>query len=242
MKRMDKILSFLKNEYGLKTDKEVAEKLGVNYNTFKNWVVRDSPNYTALLNFAENNELDLNKLFGIVNDEFTVSDAKITKNLYQAISLLDEERQNLLTLAIDEAETSDNFLLFDEHLIDFFMSSKFKSDFMVGKVQEKFWKELILADRKKIAFTVLLGKILSAFNVDIEEITEDNAKNKLVDLVERYRLQFLPNLITQSEKDTLVAWLEENLTDFDAYIILKNIPSVLNVFRRGINRLNKKAF
>ena len=103
-------------------------------------------------------------------------------------------------------------------------------------------KELILADRKKIAFTVLLGKILSAFNVDIEEITEDNAKNKLVDLVERYRLQFLPNLITQSEKDTLVAWLEENLTDFDAYIILKNIPSVLNVFRRGINRLNKKAF
>lgn len=58
---MREILLYMKSKYKLKTDKEVAAKLGVNYNTFKNWVNRDAPSYPDLIQFAKNNDIDLNE-------------------------------------------------------------------------------------------------------------------------------------------------------------------------------------
>ena len=61
---MDKIVRFLKNKFMLKTDKDVAALLGINYNTFKNWGVRDSPNYALLIEFAQKNNINLNEFLG----------------------------------------------------------------------------------------------------------------------------------------------------------------------------------
>lgn len=243
---MDHILLFLKNKYNLKTDKEVAQKIGVNYNTFKNWVVRDAPNYLVLLEFAEKNGIDLNTFLSETKNTLSVNDMNISTHLKKAISFLDEDRQDLLTLAVLEADNSDNYSLFDDNLIDFYISSKFKSDFMVETKQKNFWKELIFSERKKIVFTLLLGKILSSFDIDIENITEDKAKGILIDLVRNYQLQFLSDHVKhgleKTKKDDLLEWIEKELNDFEAYTIVKNIPSILKVFRKGINSLNKNAF
>jgi len=245
MKRIDKILNFLKNEYELKTDKDVAIKLGVPYNTFKNWVLRDSPNYGVLLDFAEKNDIDLNSLLG-AKDTSLNSLANVPIALKNEISILNEDQQDLLTIALHEAREKSAFVSLGNHLVDFYLTSIFKSDFMVDSAQKVFWKELFFADTTKISFTLLLGKILSNFNLDTDDITETGAKKVLIDLVKNYQLKLiderLKHGLTEVEKDNLIDWLEEELVDFDAYIILKNIPSVLRLFKKGINSCNKHAF
>jgi hypothetical protein len=153
------------------------------------------------------------------------------------INLLSEEKQDLLALAIEEAEESDNFLLFDRYLIDFFLKSRFKSEFKVVKVIENFWKELIFDEIKKFSFNKLLEKIILDFNV-IEtnyDFNEDNAKSKLIELVKSHRRQFM-NKSKQQEKDSLIVWIEENICNFDACIILNNIPDALTIFKRVVEK------
>ena len=68
----------------------------------------------------------------------------------------------------------------------------------------------------------------------------------MTESVEKYRLKlfkdFTKHGLVNKEKDNLLEWITNELSDFDAYIILKNIPSVLKVFRKGINSFNKNAF
>ena len=50
--------------------------------------------------------------------------------------MLDKNQQDLLTLALYEANSSNNSHNLDESLMNFYISSKFKDDFMVESGQK----------------------------------------------------------------------------------------------------------
>lgn len=58
-----KILNTMKELSGIKADKELAEAMGVKYDTLTKWIARSSIQYEPVIRFAVSRGIDLNQLF-----------------------------------------------------------------------------------------------------------------------------------------------------------------------------------
>lgn len=57
------IVDAMKKETGNGTDRSLAEKMGVKYPTFANWITRDSLQFDIILPFLIEQGVDLNRVF-----------------------------------------------------------------------------------------------------------------------------------------------------------------------------------
>ena len=235
------LFSKIKNEMDLKSDVELAEALNVKYETLRSWYQRNSIPCELVVDFAHEHKIDLNYLFG--RERF--------EKISSPIDILNQEQKKMLDLALKEAFQNNHINEFTTELERFYFLNKIQKK--IGQIdsQKSFWNKLIFGQRLKNSFILILGKVLSSFgdlNNDVvrQSITEENAKEKLIKLVEGYQLSFLSDkmkhFLLESEKNDLLEWIQTNLSDFDAYLILKNVPEVLNILREEINTFNKNAF
>lgn len=56
-------LNKIKDKAGIKTDKELADALGIKYGTLTKWLARNSIQHEPVIDFVVKNGIDLNELF-----------------------------------------------------------------------------------------------------------------------------------------------------------------------------------
>jgi len=234
-----KILHKIKELKKIENDKELATALDIKYDTLRNWYKRQTLQCDIVVDYAVSHNIDLNYLFD--------PDAENT-SIETLFDFMDDEQKRILNLALLSAHQNNEFDEFISPVFEYYIFSKLKLKFQnIGK-EKSFWHKVIFGQRLKNSFILILAKVLSVVESSIKEldIKEDNALELLLSLVENYQLNILgdkfKHLLTESEKDELMNWIKKELTNFDAYVILKNIPSILDVLREEINLLNKKAF
>lgn len=57
------LLDIIKEKTGIKTDKQLAEEIGVKYGALTNWIARDSFQYEPIIIFLLKKKVDLNSVF-----------------------------------------------------------------------------------------------------------------------------------------------------------------------------------
>lgn len=90
-------LNLIKEETGIKTDKELAEAMGVKYGTLTKWVARNSLPNEPTVSFVVKRGIDLNKLFANANkqslDNHTVGSAVPRMNKSVIDTVVENEAQ-----------------------------------------------------------------------------------------------------------------------------------------------------
>lgn len=107
--------------------------------------------------------------------------------------------------------------------------------------EQNFFQYILTGYSNKISNILLLAKILKDSNL---ETTLETAKKDLLYLLNKYELKLIEDrvthLLTNNKKDILKGWINEQLDDLSCYIILTNIPKVMEILTSNINHLNKK--
>lgn len=107
--------------------------------------------------------------------------------------------------------------------------------------EQNFFNYILNGYSNKISNVILLAKILKELKT---KPTLDTAKECLLNLVENYELKLMEDrvthLLTNKKKGILKLWIEEELDDIACYIILSNIPDVMEILSKNINHLNKE--
>ncbi|WP_223898939.1 helix-turn-helix domain-containing protein [Sulfurovum sp. TSL1] len=165
------------------------------------------------------------------------------------IDKLDNLHKKILSFSLARAYDNDEVELFFESIKEYNIFSNLKLKFNNIGQEYTFFKKLISGKRDKNSFILIFAKVLKSFKEDTlkrKEIREDSAKEFLLKLVSEYELKLIEDrakhFLTPGEKRELINWIEIELSNLDAYVILKNIPEVLEVLRKEINIYNKKAF
>jgi len=87
----------------------------------------------------------------------------------------------------------------------------------------------------------LLAKILKESKI---KPNLETAKEYLLNLLDNYELKLMEDrvthLLTNKKKNILKLWVEEELDDIACYIILSNIPEVMEILEKHVNPLNKE--
>lgn len=140
-------------------------------------------------------------------------------------------------------KTEDEFKQKIEHFV---ILQKIEQKFKNIGAEKGFWEKILIPERRKIDYILMLGKPLSSLNKDKVDITIQNAKEILIDLVKNYQLRLIQdkigNLMSESRKQEVIAWIKNEIDDLDAFVILNNIPSVLDLFKEIIKPLHKNTF
>lgn len=158
---------------------------------------------------------------------------------------LSDIQKKKISTAIKTALTYQNLDVLINSLDQFSVYTKIQQKFKNVTSEQNFWEKVLKGNRKKISFILILGKVLSSFQEMLskfETITEENSKSILGELVSNYELKLyddrLKHLLVDTNKDELNQWIQTNLSNFESYIILKNIPDILEVLKTEVNQLN----
>lgn len=227
MNNVEQIIKFLKDKYNLSKDKEVAELLNVNYNTLKNWILRDSPNYQLLINFGKANSLDFNELF------LSETSSKIP-NSTPALTALN----NAIAVSENEVEVAD-------YLKKYTISKIFTKLFPKNTTNPFYKKLLDIVFPKTQRIVLFLYKILKHLSdMDVKNIDVKISKNLLIKQIQDFDLLSFENLghgFTNYDKNKLIS-LIENLNDEEAYTIIKNASDASSELKEYLDFLNKISY
>lgn len=218
MNSAELIIEFIKKKYNFSKDKEVAEKIGVNYNTLKNWVVRDSPNYHVVIDFAKKENIDLNQLF-----HSSIS-APSLQNSPSMIAL-----QEANSIAENENEVAD-------HIKRFTIDKLFKKIF---HKKDGFWSKLTdtifpLSQRMIVITYKILKHISKDGNINVE-----NSKNYLIDKIQNLDTINFENFgITPWDKQKLVSVID-NMSEEECRLMIEDTNRSLEILRQYFDFLNK---
>ncbi len=233
----------VRNSLGLSVD-EFAKKCDVPASTIyayeKNKRKVSAEYINSLLNTFDVNPI---WLFTSQGDMFIDSTYKLLNYSLNAT------QKNTLASAIETAQAYQKIDELFYQLEEFNIFTKIQTKFRDINAEQSFWKQMISGIRLKTGAILILGKVLNSFEYTLKNnsnITEENSKELLKQIIKEYQLSLLndkiKHFLIEREKDNLINWVQDNLSDFDCYIILKNVPEILNILRDEINIFNKKAF
>lgn len=222
--------------------KEFSDNLNITTASYFNYVGKKRQIPTDLV-------IVLNQKYQISTDWLLLGNGDMYINdLSVYINKLDTSRKKLLSLALGRVHEHNEIEFFFESIEEYYIFSNLKLKFNNIGQEYTFFKKLISGKRNKNSFILIFAKALKSFNADMlksKDIREDSAKIFLLKLVSEYELKLIEDrakhLLTDREKRELISWIEIELSDLDTYVILKNIPEVLDILREEINFFNKKS-
>jgi len=222
--------------------KDFAKELGITQNSYTNYIneSRKVPVDLAVTLYEKSNVS--------MNWFLTGQGNMFIDEIELYINTLDDLQKSKLLQALKRAHYFDEVGDFIESVEDFYIFSNLKTKFKNISSEYPLWKKFLSGKRDKNSFILIFAKVLKEFELSskMDSIIEPTAKTFLIELITQYHLKLvtdkLLHLLTEKEKNDLIKWVETNMSDFDAYIVLKNIPIILNILREEINIYNKKAF
>ncbi|MDX1808926.1 MAG: helix-turn-helix domain-containing protein [Sulfurospirillaceae bacterium] len=218
MNSAELIFEYIKKKYNFSKDKEVADKIGVNYNTLKNWVVRDSPNYQVIIDFAKTEKIDLNELF---------NSSLAAPSLENSPSMIALQEAN--AVAANENEVADYL-------------KKFTLNKLLQKIFNKkdgFWGKLtdiiFPLTQRLIVVTYKIFKHISK-----DENTEiDDAKSYLIDKIQNLKLLEFEHIgITPWDIKKLVSIIE-NMNEDECRILIEDTNRSLDQIRQYLGFIDQ---
>jgi len=223
--------------------KEFAQELNITQNSYTNYI---NGSRKVPIDVAH----ELNNKFNISMDWFISNEGNMhIEEFSSLVNNLNESQKNILLYSLKRAYENNELIDFLEGIEEFYIFSHLKQKFKNITSEYSFWKKFFSGTRDKNSFILILAKVLKSLNNEIlkdKELTIPNAKEVLITVIKQYNLKNIEDRIkhflTEQEKENLTFWIKNNLSDLDAYIILDNIPEILNVLREEINTYNKKAF
>ncbi len=183
---------------------------------------------------------DNRKIFELVNKYFDEED--ITEFLNEGkISKLEYDNvTELFFTTYKEVKKDGNESSLIPILENFNIMQTIEKKFRDMYNEKNFFNYILNGYSNKISNVILLAKILKESKI---KPTFDTAKECLLNLVESYELKLMEDrvthLLTNKKKGILKLWIEEELDDIACYIILSNIPDVMEILSKNINHLNK---
>ena len=213
------------NYFNVSSIRDLSKKINISESTISKWKQRNS--ISALKKACRE--------LGIYNEIF--KDQELKEEINELI--------NLIYTASDKAENENSFINLEK--IKEYLENSIAINSIAEKIRDRN-KEQGFYDyffkngyKERIENFLLLARVLEETNIDIS--SEDNAKNQLIELIKKYEFSFFKdkvfNQLNDKSKDSLINWIENDILDFEAYIILKNIPLILKHLRENINFLNK---
>lgn len=232
---------------------EVRSSLGLNKKEFALELNITQNSYTNYINGSRKVPIDIavilaNK-YDVSMDWFISGNGDIFESEFTSlINELTIKEKNGLFIAIKKAQESGEMRIFMNHIEKFYIFTSLKQKFKNISSEYSFWKKLFSGTKDKNSFILILAKVLKVLNesaIEYRKISITNAKQELIHFVDNYSLKLgdkVKHFLTDKEKNNLISWINTNISDTDAYIILENIPTILTVLREEINTYNKKAF
>lgn len=208
--------------YNALTMKELAEKIGISQQAISKW--KNSNSFTAIKKKCR--ELGIyNEIFGDINPINETNENQTYK---------------LFDLAFEVAKEKNNIEELENTITNFLALNIIKDKFQNMNKEMTFYNYILSGYKKRISNIILLAKVLSNSKIDV---TIENAKEKLLELINAYKIELLKDKIlhglNDESKDNLVNWIDMNVDDIEAFVILKNIPIILKYLTENINYLNK---
>lgn len=202
----------------------LAEKLGISKRTMLNYEKNEQePTASTIIKIAK---------YCNVNEMWLLTG----KGSMTLSSFFESENLNLLlceAITISREKNDEKALadMLTQYIIQNKISDRFKN------VKEKpFWALAQVHDS-----TVLELFLKTLKNAKVEDVTEENANKKLKEIVENYERSLFKdgfNGLT-AKTQSLLSQIVENFDDFDCYIILKNIPKVIEELEKQKSWLRK---
>lgn len=89
------LLDSLKEKTGIKTDKDLAKELNVQYGTLSKWLARNSLQYEPVILFLLWKRIDLNEIFGSLIHEMNAETQKGNLDPYDVMQAMSHPRSDL---------------------------------------------------------------------------------------------------------------------------------------------------
>lgn len=195
------------------------------------------------------NKSNERKILDLVNRYFDendiiefLKDGKISKQEYYLKR--EDTQDSLIKLFLDtyqEVKITGEEAKLSAVIENFNIMKRIETKFRDMYTEQNFFQYILNGYTNKISNILLLAKILKESK---NEPTLETAKKDLLTLLKNYELKLMEDrvthLLTNKRKDILKLWIEEELDDLACYIILTNIPKVMEILTSNINHLNKK--
>lgn len=218
----DTLIDLLFIHFNVTTMADLAMHISVSQQTISKWKQRNSVNAIK----KKCIELGIyNEIFGDLNP---VNEAN------------ENQTYKLFDLAFQVAKEKNNVDELENTIANFLTLNIIKDKFQNMNKEMTFYNYILSGYKKRISNIILLSKVLSNSKIDV---TIENAKEKLLELINAYKIELLKDKIlhglNNESKDNLVNWIDMNVDDIEAFVILKNIPIILKYLTENINYLNK---
>ena len=156
----------------------------------------------------------------------------------------DSESYELIDNYYQEYIKENSVEAFQSHLLNAMLEQSLFGVYKDFKIEKAFWNSWINGNRSEIMSLVLLEKVLKiAINKGKREVVQKrDAKKVLIGIFKDYTITFgtkLKHLISNHDKKIVIENLEENLTNQDAFLILNNMPMVLEKISSHLERERK---
>lgn len=152
-----------------------------------------------------------------------------------------DEIRDLFFKTYDEAKEIGNEVKLKAVIENFNLMKSIEMKFRDMYNEEKFFSYILNGYSNKISNVILLAKILKESKI---KPNLETAKEYLLNLLDNYELKLMEDrvthLLTNKKKNILKLWVEEELDDIACYIILSNIPEVMEILEKHVNPLNKE--
>lgn len=222
MENVEDILERLFSYYKVASVAELSKQINTSQKTISNWKIRNSISAVK----KKCRELGIyNEIFGDINP-INETNENQTYKLFDLAFEVSKEKNN-----VDELENT---------IANFLALNIIKDKFQNMNKEMTFYNYILSGYKKRISNIILLSKVLSNSKIDV---TIENAKEKLLELINSYKIELLKDKIlhglNNESKDNLENWIDMNIDDIEAFVILKNIPIILKYLTENINYLNK---
>lgn len=218
MINIDDVIFKLSKYFNVSSNIELAEKLETSPQTLSNWKSRNS----------------------IKSIQKKCRELNIYDEIFGSLSSQENQTYKLFDLAFQVAKEKNNVDELENTIANFLALNIIKDKFQNMNKEMTFYNYILSGYKKRISNIILLSKVLSNSKIDV---TIENAKEKLLELINAYKIELLKDKIlhglNNESKDNLVNWIDMNVDDIEAFVILKNIPIILKYLTENINYLNK---
>lgn len=214
------ILKRMSDVSGITTNKELAEALGISYNTLNTWIKRDSIPIEMINEFVQKKQLSYNWLL-----------------IGQGNIFLDQIPKNISFLVNKSYELNSGALT--ENLARFILENSTKQKLKNYDKTQPFLKFFFGERLDKMSSYRIIIKAIQDSNIDLQTLKIEDAKEILFNIIKNYKLQVMDFVnYTLTEKDHINALkFLETLENLDAYIILTDIKLAIEAFKESITYL-----
>ena len=231
------LIKKLKAAYQTNTNHELANKLGLTVHAIEQWSKKNKVPDKYIFQCASDTGVSMQWLLDEDKPTFHISGGSGNINNQ---TIRDNQTYKLFDLAFEVAKEKNNIEELENTIANFLALNIIKDKFQNMNKEMTFYNYILNGYKKRISNIILLAKVLSNSKVDV---TIENAKEKLLELINAYKIELLKDKIlhglNDESKDNLVNWIDMNVDDIEAFVILKNIPIILKYLTENINYLNK---